>query len=197
LDRRAQRRLYVLNHVLAGQLAAGEAATYLDLSVRIVRWLLARYRGAEGGAGLVHGNRGRVPATLLDEDLRARLVELVPRRLSRSSTGSTSRFCSPSAWGSLSRSAPCAGSSRRACRRCGGAGCAGHRLRRERMAQAGLLLQVDGSRHDRLAGRALVGAIDDATGAVTEATIREQEDTASYVEALVQTARAHGLPVGL
>jgi hypothetical protein len=69
------------------------------------------------------------------------------------------------------------------------------------MSQAGLLLQVDGSRHDWLEGRGpwltLVGAIDDATGIVTGATFREQEDTAGYFEALIQTARGYGLPVAL
>jgi hypothetical protein len=69
------------------------------------------------------------------------------------------------------------------------------------MAQAGMLLQVDGSRHDWLEGRGpwltLVGGIDDATGSVTGAVFREQEDTAGYLEVLVQTARRHGLPVGL
>jgi hypothetical protein len=69
------------------------------------------------------------------------------------------------------------------------------------MAQAGLLLQVDGSRHDWLEGRGpwltLVGGIDDATGRVTGAVFREQEDTAGYLEVLIQTARRHGLPLGL
>jgi hypothetical protein len=64
-----------------------------------------------------------------------------------------------------------------------------------------MLLQVDGSRHDWLEGRGpwltLVGAIDDATGLVTGATFREQEDTAGYLEVLIQTARAYGLPLGL
>ena len=47
--------------------------------------------------------------------------------------------------------------------------------RRERMPQAGMLLQVDGSRHDWLEGRGpwltLVGGIDDATGLVTGAIV--------------------------
>ena len=45
-----------------------------------------------------------------------------------------------------------------------------HRRRRERQAQAGLMLLWDGSRHDWLEGRGpwlcLVAAIDDATGTV-------------------------------
>jgi len=43
-----------------------------------------------------------------------------------------------------------------------------HRSRRERYPREGMLLQIDGSRHDWLEGRgpwmSLVGAIDDATG---------------------------------
>jgi hypothetical protein len=69
------------------------------------------------------------------------------------------------------------------------------------MSQAGLLLQVDGSRHDWLEGRGpwltLVGGIDDATGIVTGAIFRAQEDAAGYLEVLAQTALRHGLPVGL
>ena len=66
------------------------------------------------------------------------------------------------------------------------------------MGQAGLLLQVDGSRHDWLEGRGpwltLVGGIDDATSVVTGAIFREQEDAAGYLEVLTQTALRHGLP---
>jgi len=58
------------------------------------------------------------------------------------------------------------------------AGPRGHRLRRERMSRAGLLLQVDGNRHGWLEGRGpwltIVGAIDDATGIVTGATFPDQ-----------------------
>jgi hypothetical protein len=57
-----------------------------------------------------------------------------------------------------------------------------HRSRRDRMAQAGLLLQLDGSRHDWLESRGprltLVGAIDEVTGILTGATFRDQEDVA-------------------
>ena len=58
LDGRTQQRLYVLNHVLAGELTAEQAGHILHVSVRTVRRLLAAYRSV-GAAGLVHGNRGR------------------------------------------------------------------------------------------------------------------------------------------
>lgn len=201
LDTRAQRRLYVLNHILTGELTATEAASYLHVSVRTVRRLLARYRGDEGAAALVHGNRGRVPADRLDDDLRARLVELATTTYQGVNRAHLSELLEEReglvvAERTLRRILAQAGlppvRRRRRAR---------HRSRRERMAQAGMLLQVDGSQHDWLEGRGprltLVGAIDDATGLVTGATFRDQEDTAGYLETLIQTAHRHGLPLGL
>jgi hypothetical protein len=76
-----------------------------------------------------------------------------------------------------------------------------HRSRRDRMPQEGLLLQTDGSRHDWLEGRGprltLVGAIDDATGRMTAATFRDQEDVAGYLVVLRETVRRHGIPLAL
>ena len=50
--------------------------------------------------------------------------------------------------------------------------------RRERYPNEGMLLQIDGSRHDWLEGRGpyltLVGAVDDATGTVPFALFRQQ-----------------------
>lgn len=64
-----------------------------------------------------------------------------------------------------------------------------------------MLLQVDGSRHDWLEGRGpvltLVGWIDDATGILTGATFRLQEDAAGYFSVLAQPAAAHGLPLAI
>jgi transposase len=200
LDQRAQRRLYVLNHVLTGELTVTEAAGYLHLAERSVRRLLSRYR-SEGAAALVHGNCGRVPANRLGDDLRARLAGLASTTYSGVNREHLSELLAereglvvPAR--TLRRVLAEAGlpAVRRRRPR-------GHRLRRERMTQAGLLLQVDGSRHDWLEGRGpwltLVGGIDDATGRVTGATFREQEDSAGYLEVLVQTAQGHGLPLGL
>lgn len=201
LDARAQQRLYVLNHVLAGELSGEEAAAFLRVSERTVRRLLARYRGAEGAAALVHGNTGRVPVNRLGESIRGRLVELATTRYAGVNRAHLTDLLAEReglvvAERSLRRVLAQAGVPTVRRRRPKGA-----RHRRERMSQAGLLLQVDGSRHDWLEGRGpwltLVGAIDDATGVVTGATFRDQEDTAGYFEALVQTARGYGLPVAL
>jgi hypothetical protein len=76
-----------------------------------------------------------------------------------------------------------------------------HRARRERYPQEGMLLQVDGSRHDWLEGRgpylSLVGAIDDATGTVPYALFREQEDAHGYFLLLREIVQRQGVPLAL
>lgn len=201
LDRRAQQRLYVLNHVLANELTLEAAAQVLELSIRQTRRLIERYRSG-GAGGLVHGNRGRVPANRLNDATRARLVELArttyagfnPVHLAETLAEETDEP-GPSARTIrriLAAGGIAASRTRRPVR---------HRSRRERMPREGLLLQVDGSRHDWLEGRGpmltLVGGIDDATSLVTGGTFREQEDAAGYLITLTQTADRFGLPGAL
>jgi hypothetical protein len=75
------------------------------------------------------------------------------------------------------------------------------RQRRERYAQAGMLLQVDASLHlwleDRGPRLALVGAIDDATNEVVSAHFRAQEDAAGYFLLLQDLAVRYGLPLAI
>jgi hypothetical protein len=74
-----------------------------------------------------------------------------------------------------------------------------HRRRRDRKAQAGLMILWDGSRHDWLEGRGpmlcLIGAIDDATGELLPgAHFVEQECAAGYFQVLKAIAAEKGLP---
>ena len=74
-----------------------------------------------------------------------------------------------------------------------------HRRRRDRKAQAGLMLLWDGSRHDWLEGRGpwlcLVAAIDDATGELLPgAHFVEQECAAGYLRVLRDVVATHGVP---
>jgi transposase len=201
LNARAQWRLYVLNHLLTGETSIAEATGLLGLSVRSVRRLVARYRGPEGAAALVHGNTGRVPANRLDPEVRVRLVELAGTRYAGVNREHMAELLAeelgltvaPRTLRRILAQEGVPALRRRRPRR--------HRSRRERMSAAGMLLQVDGSRHDWLEGRGpwltLVGGIDDAMGRVTGATFREQEDAAGYLEVLIQTAHAYGLPLAL
>lgn len=200
VDPRAQRRLHVLNHVLAGALTAAQAAELLGLSLRQVRRLLAGYR-VDGVAALVHGNRQRAPSNRLDDELRARLVELASSTYADVNRAHLAELLAERegivvAERSLRRVLAEAGLRPVRRRRP-----AHHRSRRERMPRAGLLLQVDGSRHAWLEDRGplltLVGGIDDASNTVTGAIFREQEDAAGYFAVLTQTAAGYGLPAGL
>lgn len=69
------------------------------------------------------------------------------------------------------------------------------------MARAGMLLQIDGSRHDWLEGRgpwlSLVGGIDDATGVVPWAIFREREDAQGYFQLLREVVRRYGIPLAV
>jgi len=202
LDSRAQQRLYVLNHVLAGELTPDEAGRILRLSRRQVCRLVDRYR-ADGVAALVHGNHGRTPINRTDPAIRARLVELAttefagfnPVHLAEilAEEGHNDLAVSPR---TIRRIMADAGEALTRTRRP-----PRHRTRRERMPRAGMLLQTDGSRHDWLEGRGpmltLIGAIDDATGIVTAATFRDAEDAAGYLEVFRRTIATYGRPLAV
>ena len=192
-----QRRLLVLNHLEAGALVNAEAATLLGVSVRQLRRLRSAYRD-RGAAALAHGNRGRMPAHALDPAVASRVVALATSTYAGFNRQHLTEMLAENEGIVLSRSSvqrilAAAGvaptRTRRAPR---------HRQRRDRMPRAGMLLQIDASRHDWLEGRgpylSLVGAIDDATGMVPWACFREQEDAHGYFQMMREVVRRHGIP---
>jgi transposase len=192
-----QQKLVVLNRVLLGDLTAAQAAAALERSVRQVRRMLAAYR-KEGAAALAHGNRGRTPAHALDPALGQRVVELARTRYEAVNDTHLAELLAEAEGITLSRSTVrrlrlAAGLERPRQRRP-----PAHRRRRERKAQAGLLVQLDGSPHPWLEERgprlSLLAAIDDATGTVPAAIFREQEDAAGYLTVLYQMVTTVGVP---
>jgi transposase len=202
LDARAQQRLYVLGHVLAGELTVEEAAEYLKLSVRQVQRLERRYR-AEGPAAFVHGNAGRVPINKVDAERREQVIDLARTTYA----GFNPVHLAETLAVELPEGRPLSARTIRRILAAGGVTTPHtrrgplHRSRRARMAREGQLLQTDGSRHNWLEDRGpwltLVGAIDDATSIVTGASFRAAEDAAGYFTVLVDTAHGYGLPGGL
>lgn len=75
-----------------------------------------------------------------------------------------------------------------------------HRSRRERSAAEGIMLRVDGSRHQWLGPEApwptVVCGIDDATGTVPYAVFREQEDAQGYLLLLQRSHSRQRPPLG-
>lgn len=195
-----QKRIQVMNAVIVGEVTVAQAAGLMELSERHTWRLLAAYR-KEGASAIAHGNRGRKPARTTATDTRQRVVELAQGAYAGLNHTHLTEMLSEREGISLSRSTVrrillSAGlrspRPRRAPRRYS---------RRERYPQEGMLLQVDGSRHDWLQGRGpyltLVGAIDDATGKVPAALFRQQEDAHGYLLMLKQIIERHGVPLGL
>lgn len=200
LTAREQQRLMILNRCTEGSLAPPEAARLLGLSLRHLRRLLSRY-GTEGAAAVSHGNRGRQPSHTFPRALRdqvlalaqttyadandSHLVDLLAER-----DGITVGRATVQRW----RAAAGLKSPRH--RRP-----PQHRSRRERMPQAGLLLQWDASSHHWLGENgprlSLVGAIDDATGVMVAATFRQQEDAQEYLLVLRSVVAIHGIPAAI
>jgi len=193
---REQRRARVLTRVLVGQLTMAEGGVELGLSERQLWRLRAAFSDA-GPAGLVHGNRGRASPQRIHPDRRIRIIELRERYGALNDTHFGELLAeregimvSRESLHAILRGAGIASPRRRRPPR--------YRSRRPRMGAEGTLLQLDGSRHRWLEKRGpelvLVGAIDDATGWVTAALFRDQEDAAGYLEILRTTIDDHGLP---
>lgn len=200
LSTREQRRLMVLNQLGSGLLSSEQASGLLGISERQVRRLRRAYMD-QGAAALAHGNRGRSPANAVDAVVRQQIIELATGRYQGFNQQHLTEMLAEHEQLVLSRPTV-----RRILQRAGirsprGRGTRRAHRRRDRFPRAGMLLQIDASRHDWLEGRgpylSLVGAIDDATGVVPWACFRMQEDAEGYFDVLRQTVQRHGVPLAL
>jgi transposase len=200
LSQQETQHLMVLNALERGELNVTDAATLLDRSIRQTQRLRAAYR-ARGPAALVHGNRGRPSPRRLAEAIRARVIYLVRTTYALVNFQHLSELLAERDGLGLSRPTlhrllTAVGlRSPRTRRR------AKHRRRRERFPQAGMLAQMDGSRHAWLENRGptltLHHAVDDATGTVLGAVFRAQEDAQGYLRLLRQITLTVGLPLAV
>jgi transposase len=195
-----QKRLQVLNQVMAREVAVGDAADVLGLSERHTWRLLAGYR-KEGAVAVAHGNRGKPAANAIPDSLRDQVLRLaITRYEGLNQTHFTEMLAereglvlARSTVRNILRAAGIASPRRRRPPR--------HRSRRERMPQEGMLLQLDGSHHRWLQHRGpplvLLLAIDDATGTAPYALFREREDTIGYLNLLKTIVECHGIPAAV
>ncbi len=200
LNQLEQTRLHVLNTVLEHRLPIALAAEVMGVSERHAWRILAAYR-REGAAALAHGNRSRKPhntvsdaeadavVTLASTDYvganHTHLSELLRERedidLSRQTVH---RILARAGIPSPRRRRP-----------------PQHRVRRQRMPPAGMLVQIDGSHHPWLEERGprfvLLLAVDDATGIVTNAVFHTEEDTRGYFILIRGLIERWGVPLAL
>ena len=200
LHQQEQARLHVLNSVLMEEITIGQAAELMDLSERHVRRLLAAYRELGAGA-LAHGNRDRRPHNAVPEAVAAAVVRLAATHYPGANHTHLTELLEEHEGLALSRPTV-----RRILTRAGMPSPRRrrppqHRVRRERMPRAGMLLQLDGSHHAWLEQRgprfALLLAVDDATGAVVHALFGAVEDARGYFLLMEQVLRRSGIPLAL
>ena len=195
-----RKRALVLGRVIAGRLTIPEAALLLGLSDRSVWRLKSRFVAADlDPAALAHGNHGRPAAHRLDPALMRRVVTFARDGYAGINDTHLSELLAEREGIQLSRS-----SVRRILRSAGIASPRRHRApayrsRRERRAAAGMLVQLDASRHHWFGAQrpfaSLHSAIDDATGAVLAAVFRDTEDAAGYFTLLERILRDFGVPL--
>ena len=201
MRQRELHRYHTLRLVADHRITGSEAAQSLGLSLRHVRRLLVRLQH-EGRCALVHGNRGRPSGRRLPAATRQQVLALARGKyVGLNTTHLTEKLQADEHLAvsrvTVHRVLRAAGVARPRHRRP-----PRHRARRERKAQAGLLVLWDGSPHAWLEARGprccLVGAMDDATGALLPgAAFVPAEATVSYLRLLRTLVGTCGIPVAL
>ena len=200
LTQKEQTRLQVLNSLMADHMTLEQAATLMGVSTRHTRRILAAYR-REGAAALAHGNRGRRPANATPDPLATDVVLLARTRYAGVNHTHLSELLREREGIDIGRNTlrkiltdVGVNSPRR--RRP-----PKHRVRRQRMAREGMLIQVDGSYHRWLGEDGpqftLLLAVDDATGCAVNALFCEYENTRSYLLLLRDLIQSYGIPLAL
>jgi transposase len=194
------KRLYIVQLVQEKRMTGSEACNHLDLTLRQVRRLIAKYR-EKGAEGLMHGNRGRSAHNRLDEGMRVKIQGLAQEEYKDYNDSHFTEELVEEYGFKVSRSTV-----RRIRRGMGQKSprkhrTPRHRSSRERKEKAGMMLQADGSRHEWLEGRGpwltLVGYIDDATSEVLGAVFREEEDALGYFLGLKDICLGTGIPAAV
>ena len=195
-------RAGLIKAVLGGRISTAQGATGLGLSVRQMQRLKRRYQ-AEGLRGLVHKGRGQPSARRLPPEMRDRIGDLLRTTYAGFND---CHFCeklqaledprlhvSRASVRRIRRALDLPSTRRRRPRQ------AHHR--RVPAAAMGSMIQVDASLFAWLQDRgpmlSLVGAIDDATGAIVGLTFRPSEDLHGYAEVFRQVFTRYGLPVSV
>lgn len=201
MSQKQLQRIKVIENAVEGRLTVEQAAEYLGVSRRQVQRLKQRFTSKDEG-WIYHGNQGRSPVNVLPESVRSRVVELAQGKyagfndhhLHEKLVEQEGLTVSRQSVRRILRAARIATPQKRRPRK--------YRSRRQRRSQQGMLLLIDGSRHDWLEGRGpyltILGTVDDATGTVPAARFQlEHEDSAGYLRLLRALVEGPGVPVCL
>ncbi|MDQ6677688.1 MAG: ISNCY family transposase [Acidobacteriota bacterium] len=198
MSQKELQRLKVVENAVEGRLSVAEAAELLQLSDRQVKRLKQNYDPGDA-VWVRHGNHGRSPVNTIGPDVRDLVIGLAKGKYAGFNDSHLhEKLLKPEGF-TLSRP-----SVRRILRDAGIRSPQKrrppkYRSRRERRPQEGMLLQIDGSRHDWLEGRGphltLLGAVDDATNQVCAAHFQAgHEDSAGYLRLFRSQVEGVGIP---
>ena len=194
---REARRLGLIEAAIRGEVTHVQVAQALRISVRQVRRLRRRVE-QEGAKGLIHGNRGRPSSQRLSTAARTRVEALLGDLDARLNDTHLADLLLEEGWtvsaDTVRRIRLQLGLPARQRHRP-----PQHRRRRERHTRRGSLVLVDGSPFRWLGPDqpelTLLGAVDDASGAILALIFRPEEDLHGYAELFREVFTTHGLPV--
>lgn len=193
-------RLTVIKELAAGKINGTAAATRLNLSVRQVKRLKARFK-EKGVDGLIHLSRGKEGLRKIDINLENKIVNIV--KIHYPDFGPTM------AWEKLKEvyGILLSDETIRSIMIRNNLWCHRKRKRsqyfswRERRSSYGELIQFDGSYHDWFEGRnpsipeaCLLAAIDDASGKITGARFAMNESVEAVFTFWLEYVRIQGIP---
>lgn len=197
MSQRELQRYQVISKTIEGAMSTGEAAQVLGLSQRQVFRQKAKVT-ASGPQGLIHGNRGRSPATTKPEALMHKVKQLYQGVYRGFNVSHFTEKLTEHEGIEVSRETV-----RKELRRYHLIGkmrqAPKHRSRRERMPMGGMMLQHDTSEHDWLEGRGtalkLIASIDDATNEIPYALFVEADGTLPNMTVMKEILRSKGIPM--
>lgn len=195
MSKKEEVSFWVIEDFRAGKLTRRGAAEILGVSERTISRMATAIR-RQGIKGIKHGNSGKCPHNQKPADLKRRVEVLISthyfdfniahiRDKLRERHGIIISYATLHGW---CRATGLGRSKRRRVSKA--------RVRRERMANEGLLLQMDGSHHE-WNGKdkwCLIAMIDDATSDIPHAEFFPGETTLACLKVLRRVIEAKGIP---
>lgn len=198
MSRKEREQLKIFEKLISGEITQVVAGQMLNVSDRWIRKKLKRYR-EQGDAGLIHHGRGKPSSKRWNSNERALTIDLLKsewhgfgptfvaeklkelKNITISDETVRLAMIAEGLWVPGQRKRK-------------------HRKMRERKLMIGILVQLDGSPHDWLEGRApkctLLVFIDDATSKILWLEFVESESFDGVANATKKYLGTHGRPVG-
>lgn len=195
MSKKERKQSFMFKKLQAGEITQAEAARNLGISIRWVRKKYKRFI-AKDDAGLVHGNRGKSSSRKWDpqhEEIALSLLksdwhDFGPTFAAEQLAKQGIKVSPETLRKSMIKAGLWVGKQRRN----------KHRKWRERRACLGIMIQLDGSKHDWFEGRAphctLLVFIDDATSRILWIEFAESESLFGVMHATLNYMKRHGKP---